>query len=121
MVAPGTYSLLLTAVSGYGTTSLRRTIVVDAFAVSLSATRLKTGRILVVSFGTVETLSSRPVVTFDQAGLRPVTGFARLVGPGRFTVSFRVAAGGLGPATLTISARDSGGRHNVTSRSVRIH
>ena len=120
MVAPGTYSVVLGAVSRYGPTSLRRTIVVDAFAVNLSANRLKAGRTLVVSFTAVEGLSSRPVVTFDQTGLRPVTRVALVVGPGRYAISFRVGAGGSGPATVTISARDSGGRRNATSRSVTV-
>jgi spore germination protein YaaH/flagellar hook assembly protein FlgD len=120
MVAPGTYSLVLTAASGVGTTSVGRTVVVDAFVVSLSATRLKPGRTLVVSFATVEGLSTRPVVTFDQTGRAPLTRFATLVGPGRYTISFKVAAGGSGPATVKISARDSAGRPNATSRRVTI-
>jgi flagellar hook assembly protein FlgD len=120
MVAPGTYNLVLTAVSAYGTTSLSRTVVVDAFAVTLSATRLKPGRTLVVSFGSVEGLSTRPVVTFDQTGRPPQTRFARLVGPGRYTISFMVAAGGSGPATVKISARDSAGHPNATTRRVTV-
>jgi hypothetical protein len=120
MVGPGTFSLVLSAVGAYGPTTLRRAIVVDAFAVTMSATRLKPGRTLVVSFQTVEGLSSRPVVVFDQIGRPPVARQARLVGPGRFTVSFRVATGGSGPATVRISARDSGGRVNRTSRTVTV-
>ena len=98
----------------------RRAIVVDAFAVSLSATRLKPGRSLVVSFTTVEGLSSRPVVSLDQTGRPPVTRFARLVAPGRYTVSFKVAAGGSGPAIVKISGRDTAGGRNATSRRITI-
>jgi flagellar hook assembly protein FlgD len=120
MVVPGTYSLVLAAANRQGTTSLRQSVVVHAFAVTLSATRLNPGRTLVVSFRTVEGLSSRPVVTFDQTGRPPVTRSARLVGPGRYEVSFAVAAAGSGPASVRISARDSGGRINTTSRGVTV-
>ena len=120
MVAPGTYGLVLTATGAYGTTSLRQPIVVDAFAVSLSAMRLKPGKRLVVSFSSVEGLSSRPVVSLDQTGRPPVTRFATLVGPGRYTASFTVAAGGNGPAIIRISGRDSAGGRNATSRTITV-
>lgn len=120
MVAPGTYTLVLTTTSGAGTTTLRRQIVVDAFAVALSSTRLKAGRTLTVRFSSVEGLKSHPVVTFDQAGRAPVRRFAHLVAPGRYSASFVVGAGGSGPATVRISATDSAGHRNVTVRRVSV-
>ena len=118
MVAPGSYTLVLSATSGGGTTVLRRQIVVDAYAVALSSTRLKPGRTLTVTFSSVEALTSRPVVTFDQAGRPPIRRFARLVAPGRYVATFRVASGGSGPATVRISATDRGGHPNATVRRV---
>ncbi len=120
MVAPGTYTLVLTASSSLGSTTLRRPIVVDAFALTLSATKLKAGRTLTVRFSSVEGLKSRPVVTFDQTGRPPVRRFTRLVAPGRYIVSFLVAPGGSGPATVRISATDSAGHRNATVRLVSV-
>ena len=120
MVAPGTYTLVLSATNAAGTSVLRRQIVVDAFAVALSSTRLKAGRTLTVTFGSVEALTTRPVVTFDQAGRPPVRRFARLVAPGRYIATFRVASGGSGPATVRVSATDRGGRPNATVRRVSV-
>jgi spore germination protein YaaH len=120
MVAPGSYTLQLTARSAAGTTVLRRAIVVDAFTIVPSATRLRPGRTLTVSIRSSETLSSRPVVTFDQAGLAPVRTFATRVGPGRYVARFRVAAGGSGTATIRVSARDAAGRKNASGRTVSV-
>ena len=119
MVAPGTYALVLSARSGYGTTVLRRTIVVDAFAISLSSTKPRAGRPLVVSFRSTEPLSSRPVVTLDQTGRPPVRKIATRVGPDRFTVRFVVAAG-RGPATITVSATDGAGQRNASTSRLTV-
>jgi spore germination protein YaaH/flagellar hook assembly protein FlgD len=120
MVAPGSYTVVLTATSSVGTTTVRRAIVADAFAVVLSSTRLKAGRTLTVRFGSVEGLRTRPVVTLDQTGRPPVRRFARLLGPNRYEVSFVIGARGSGPATVRISATDSAGRHNATVRTLSV-
>ncbi len=120
LVRPGGYTLVLTASGRYGTTVLRQAIVVDAFAVSLSATRLRAGQHLTVTFRSVEPLAGRPAVTFDQTGLRPVRHAATGAGPGLWTVTFRVAKGGAGPASIRVSATDAGGQPNVSLRSVSV-
>jgi spore germination protein YaaH/flagellar hook assembly protein FlgD len=119
-VAPGTYTAVLTATSAVGTTTLRRSVLVDAFSVRLSATTLTAGQTLTVTFTTIEPLKSRPVVTFAQLGQAPVAMTATLVSTGRYTVSFTVAAGGVGVATLRIVAKDSSGRANVSLKTVTI-
>lgn len=119
-VAPGTYTAVLTATSALGTTTLRRSIVVDAFSVRPSATTLTAGQVLTVKFTTVEPLKTRPVVTFSQPGRAPVVKTARLVSTGRYTVSFKVAAGAAGAATLRIAAKDSAGRSNISVRALTI-
>ncbi len=119
-VARGTYTAVLTATSALGTTTLRRSIVVDAFSVRPSATTLTAGQVLTVKFTTVEPLKTRPLVTFTQPGRAPVAKTATLVSTGRYTVSFKVAAGGAGAATLRIAARDSSGRPNVSLRALTI-
>ncbi len=120
MVAPGGYTLQLTARSAAGTTVLRRAIVVDAFTIVPSATKLRPGHTLTVAIRSSEALSSRPVVTFDQAGRPPVRTFATRVGPGRYVARFRVAAGGSGTATIRVSARDAAGRKNASARAVSV-
>jgi hypothetical protein len=120
MVAPGSYTLQLTARSAAGTTVLRRAIVVDAFTIVPSATRLRPGRTLTISIRSSEALSSRPVVTFDQASRPPVRAFATPLGAGRYVARFRVAAGGSGTATIRVSARDAAGRKNASGRAVSV-
>ncbi len=119
MVAPGNYVLVLTATGATGTTILRRSIVVDAFVIQLSATRLRVGRHLTVRFSSVEALGSRPTVTFDQTGRPPVTRHASLIGPGRYAATFLVRAG-RGPAIIRFDATDSGGQRNASARSLWI-
>jgi spore germination protein YaaH/flagellar hook assembly protein FlgD len=119
-IAPGTYSAVLTATSDLGTSTLRRAIVVDAFVVSSSATTLSAGQVLTVAFTTVEPLKSRPVVTFTQPGAAPVKQAATLVSTGRYTVSFTVAAGTAGDATLQVAARDAAGGLNVSTRTLAV-
>ena len=101
LVAPGGYTLVLTASGRYGTTVLRQAIVVDAFAVSLSATRLRAGQRLTVTFRSVEPLAGRPAVTFDQTGLRPV----RRRRPARAGALDRHASGSRGAARAGVDPR----------------
>jgi spore germination protein YaaH/flagellar hook assembly protein FlgD len=119
-VVPGTYSALLTATSNLGVSTLRRSIVVDAFIVSPSATALAAGQVLTVAFTSVEPLKSRPVVTFTQPGAPPVKLTATLVSTGRYTVRFTVVAGTAGDATLQIAARDAAGGLNVSTRTLTV-
>jgi hypothetical protein len=119
MVPPGTYVLVLTARSAAGTTTLQRAIVVDAFVVDPLPAKVKAGQTLTVAFRTVEPLSSRPTVTFDQTGRPPVTRFATPVGPDRYVASFRVARAS-GPASIRVGASDRAGRRNVSARAVLV-
>ncbi len=119
-VMPGTYTALLTSTSALGTTTLRRAILVDAFIVRLSATTLTSGETLTIAFQSVEPLSTRPTVTFSQPGVAPVSRTASLVSTNRYAVSFTVAAGTPGAATIRILARDSAGRVNSSLRTVTI-
>ncbi len=119
-VPAGPYLAVLTARTSLGTVTMRRAILVDAFATTLSATVLKAGQTLTVSFETTEPLKGRPSVTFDQSGLRPVTRTATLVAPGRYRITFKVAASGVGAATIRIAARDTAGGLNVSTRALTI-
>ena len=119
-VPAGTYLAVLTARTSLGTVTMRRAIFVDAFVTTLSATVLKAGQTLIVSFQTTEPLKGRPAVTFDQSGLRPVTRTATLVAPGRYRITFKVAASGVGAATIRIVARDTAGGLNASTRALTI-
>jgi spore germination protein YaaH/flagellar hook assembly protein FlgD len=119
MVPPGSYVVVLTATSANGATTMRRSIVADAFVIDSLPSRVTAGRTMSVSFRSTEPLSSRPTVTFDQTGRPPITRFATRVGADSYTITFRVAAAS-GPASVRVGATDSGGRRNVSTRIVRV-
>jgi spore germination protein YaaH/flagellar hook assembly protein FlgD len=117
----GGYTALLTVASGYGTGTLRRSIFAGAFLTTLSATSVRAGQTLTMTIRSVEPLSMRPVVTFSQPGHSAVAKTATLDANGAFRVSFVVAAGGTGTATLAIRARDSAGGTNRASLAVSVN
>jgi spore germination protein YaaH/flagellar hook assembly protein FlgD len=119
-VPQGRYVAELTATSSLGTSVLRRAIYASAFTISPSATSLHAGQTLTITFRSVERLSTRPVVTFTQSGRTGVTKTATLLSNGSYRVSFLVASGGTGPATVALSAKDSLGHTNRGSLTVSV-
>jgi spore germination protein YaaH/flagellar hook assembly protein FlgD len=120
MVPRGRYRLILTARSVLGTTRLSRSVVVDAFTVSLSRTP-QAGQTLTLTLRSAEPLSVGPKVTLSQAGRATVTRSATSLGDRRYAVTFTLPAGVTGPATFLIVARDAGG-HAVGQRvTVTVH
>jgi len=111
--APGRYQAVVTARSWVGTTELRRAVVVDAFIVSAPAS-VKAGSAFTLHLRSTEPLSVRPSVTLAQSGRPAVTKSVTRLADGSYTVTFTSAPGVTGAATLTISAKDSGGRTNAT-------
>jgi spore germination protein YaaH/flagellar hook assembly protein FlgD len=118
LVPRGTYTLRVSATSALGTSVLTRAVVVDAFSVALSASTLKSGQTLTVTFTTAEALRTAPIVSFTQHGRTAVTKTAVWLGGIRYRVSFTVASGGTGLAVVRITGRDTGGGTNVTSTTV---
>jgi hypothetical protein len=119
-VGPGTYTLRVIARSGIGTTVLTRDILVDAYAVSLSAASVKAGQTLTITMTSTEPLAAAPTVTFKQPGRAAVKRTATALGGGRYRVAFVVGKGSAGTAVVTISGRDSRGGTNTTSRPVAV-
>ena len=87
---------------------------------SASSSALHAGQTLTLTFRSVERLSTRPTVTFTQSGKAGVTKTASLLSNGSYRVSFVVASGGTGPATIAISAKDSLGHTNRGSMTVSV-
>jgi flagellar hook assembly protein FlgD len=119
-VPQGRYVAELVATSSLGTTVLRRPVWAAGFAATLSATTVRPGQKLSVAFRTVEPLSSRPRVTLTQPGRSGVTVIATRLADGSYRAVFTVQSGGAGAGSVTISAKDSGGRRNVTTLAIRI-
>jgi hypothetical protein len=107
-VAPGAYAAVLIVSSPVGTTVLRQPIFAGAFQVTPSATTLKAGKTLTLTFRAVEALRGRPSVTFRQQGRAAVTRTATRLADGRYRVSFTVRTGS-GPASVVIAATDAKG------------
>ena len=120
VVARGTYVVRVTAVSPLGASVVTRSVLVDAFSTTLSATSLRAGQTLTVTMTSTESLRSAPTVAFAQPGRTAVTRTAVALGSGRYRVSFTVAAGAAGTATIRIAGRDTAGGTNTSSRSVTI-
>jgi flagellar hook assembly protein FlgD len=119
-VGPGRYVARIDATTKLGTTTLTRTILLDAFDVALSATTVRAGQTLTVTFTTVEPLRSAPSVTFAQPGRSGVRKTATSLGSGRYRVAFVVASGPAGTATVTIAGRDTGAGVNSAVTQVAI-
>jgi flagellar hook assembly protein FlgD len=117
----GVYRAVLTATSWLGTTTLTRLVTVDAFSVAVSPPSPTAGETVTLTMRSAEPLLRAPSVTFGQNGLVAVTRTATLVSGTTYRVSFAVVAGGAGPATATISARDAAGRavSQIVSLTVR--
>jgi flagellar hook assembly protein FlgD len=113
LAAPGRYQALITARSSVGTSELRRWVVADAFLVTAPAS-VPAGASFTLRFRTVEPLSVRPTATLVQAGRSPVTKAVTRLADGSYAVTFTAASGVTGVASVTISAKDSGGRTNTT-------
>jgi flagellar hook assembly protein FlgD len=120
IVPPGRYAVRVDATSSLGTSTLMRTVIVDAFAVTLSATTLTAGQTLTVTLLTAEPLRASPAVSFTQTGKATVARTATSLGGGRYRVSFTVASGGSGPGLIRVAGRDTSGGINRTTASVAI-
>ena len=114
----GVYTARLKVVSALGTQTLTRNVWAAAFPASLSATTVRAGGALTVTFATTEALKNRPTVTFRQPGLAPVTITATKLADGRYRARLSVRASAAGIATIRIAATDTGGHLNVSSYTV---
>jgi spore germination protein YaaH/flagellar hook assembly protein FlgD len=119
-VPQGRYVAGLSVTSALGTTELRRSVWVSAFVVSTSASTVRAGQHLTITFRTVESLRTRPQVSFTQPGRSTVTVRATRLSNGSYRAVFSVQRGAAGTATVRISARDSGGHRNVMALHVRV-
>lgn len=120
LVARGGYTVRVTAVSSLGVSVLARSVTVDAFSTTLSATSLRAGQKLTVTLTTTEPLRAAPVVSFTQPGRTVAKRTAVSIGSGRYRVTFTIASGAAGIATIGIAGRDTAGGLNVTTRTVTI-
>jgi hypothetical protein len=110
-VPPGAYTAVLRTTSSIGTTILSQTVFAGAYRVTPSATTLTAGTTLTLTFGSIEPLRSRPVVTFIQKGRPAVVRTATRLADGRYRVTFLVRTGS-GPASAVIAGTDTKGHAN---------
>ncbi len=119
-VAPGRYQARLTVTSRLGTVVLGRRVWVAPYAVRLSATTVRPGQTLTVTFNTIEPLANRPKVVLRQPGLSAVKVKATRLSGGRYRARFVVRSNGAGNAEIRIHARDTGGHVNRMSIPLRV-
>jgi len=120
IVPRGRYTVRVAATTSLGTTIQTRVVIVDAFNVALSATTVRAGQTLTVTFVSTEPLRAAPLVAFGQRGKAAVVKTAVRLSDGRYRVAFLVAAGGSGPAVVRILGRDTAGGTNTTSVPVTV-
>lgn len=116
----GRYEVRVTATSKLGTAVIGRTVLADAFGTTLSASTIKAGQTLTVTFTATEALRALPSVSFVQPGRAAVVRTATSLGSGRYRATFRLASGPVGTATVKISGRDSAGGLNVSTATLRV-
>jgi hypothetical protein len=88
--------------------------------VRLSATTVRPGQTLTVTFNTIEPLANRPKVVLRQPGLSAVKVKATRLSGGRYRARFVVRSNGAGNAEIRIHARDTGGHVNRMSIPLRV-
>jgi spore germination protein YaaH/flagellar hook assembly protein FlgD len=120
LVARGVYTVRVSARSSIGTSVVSRSILVDAFRVAVSSTVVRAGQTLTLNLTTTEALRAAPSVTFSQPGRAAVSRTATALGSGRYRLSFTIASGAAGAATIRIAGRDTAGGLNRSTRAVTI-
>ena len=118
--AQGAYAARLTVVGPYATLTLVRSVQASAFAITPSATTVRAGKTLTVTFRTIEALSTRPRVTFTQPGRKAVTVTSTKVSNGVYRAAFRVQSGRAGTGLIRVTAVDTSGGPNASSLTVRV-
>ena len=116
----GRYEARLSVTSSLGTVVLVRPVWAAAFAVTPSGTTARPGQTLRIAFTTIETLRSKPVVTFKQPGRAAVSVTATRRPDGSYLASFKVRTGSRGAGSVVISAVDTAGASNRTSIAIRV-
>ncbi|HUQ78237.1 MAG TPA: glycosyl hydrolase family 18 protein [Patescibacteria group bacterium] len=120
LVARGAYQARVTATNGLGTTVLARTVLADAFRIVGSATALSAGQTLTLTLTSTEALRASPAVTVTQPGRSAVTRTATSLGSGKYRVTFTIAPGAAGTATIRVTGRDSANGLNWSTGAVTI-
>ncbi len=116
----GRYVALLTVVGPYGTTELRRVVIVNAFVATPSSVTPAAGSTLAVAFRSTEPLASPPTATFGQAGRAAVAMKVSRLADGTYRAVVKVAPGAPGNAVIMIAGRDRDGHLNTTTLVVRV-
>ncbi len=120
LVPQGRYLARLTVRSGLGTQVLERPVWVAAFAVTPSATKVVPGNSLSVRFVSIEPLTSRPTVTFEQPGRPVVKVAATRLADGSYKATFNVGTGPAGAGSVKVAATDAEGGANSTTVAITI-
>jgi hypothetical protein len=120
LLPAGWYYLQLVAKHDRVRQVLTRGVTSRAFAIQLSGATLSAGDSLTVFAQSAEPLTAAPTISLAQTGLAAQTATAALQADGRWKVTFAVEPGGVGPAQVTVSGRDTGGGDNVTVSALTV-
>ena len=119
-VARGVYTIRLTAVSAVGTTVASRSVMADSFATKLSTNTVRAGQTLTVTVTPVEKLKTAPSISLTQPGRAAVLKTATALSSGAYRVSFTIASGAPGTATIRSRGVDRLGGWNLSYATVTV-
>ncbi len=116
---PGVYRSRVVATDGVTAIAQARTVVVDAFRVTLSDPTPARGQLVTATIVSTEPLRANPKLTRTQPGRSPVTLSTVRTSTYGYRVTFRLDAGGpAGPLALRVAGYDVGRGYNATRLTV---
>ena len=121
MVAPGTYTALLTAGNGVLSITSRTVLTVGAFKLTVSPTTASRGQNVTVTALSAEPLQAAPRLVINQPGLAARSLVMVKVATSTYRITTRLAAGGsAGTLGLKVTATDVAGGSNVATTTVTL-
>ena len=120
-VPRGRYTSVVSATGGNLGSTLRASVIADAFRIVVSDTTPARRQSITVTITTAESLRASPRVSVFQPGISAWSVATTRVASGVYRVTFRLKSSSVGTLRLKVVGTDSGGRSQYSSLYVRLH
>lgn len=122
VVAPGTYTSIVTATNGTVGATIRQTLTVDAFRITASTSTPRRGQRVTVTVVSAEPLSAVPRLRISQPGLAAWSVVLSPAGGSTYRATFTLRwGGGSGTLRLTATGVDTAGGSNASALALPLH